>query len=60
LKLFVAEVSNQELRQVPLKVAKEERCSCWLIGANSNEEIPKSLGVGVVFQFFVSQKFVFS
>jgi hypothetical protein len=53
LKLFFAEVSNQELQQVLLKVAKEVRYSCWLIGAKSNVEIPKSLGVEVVFQFFV-------
>jgi hypothetical protein len=53
LKLFFAEVSNQELQQVQLKVVKEVRYSCWLIGARSNEEIPKSLGVEVVFQFFV-------
>jgi hypothetical protein len=60
LKPFFAEVSNQELQQVQLKVVKEVRCSCWLIGAKSNVENPKNLGVEVVFQFFVSQRFVFS
>jgi hypothetical protein len=60
LKLFFAEVSNQELLQVQLKVVKEVRYSCLLVGAKSNEEIPKSLGAEAVFQFFVSQKFVFS
>jgi hypothetical protein len=51
--LFFVEVWILELQQEQPKVVKVVQYSCWLIVANSSEEIPKCLMAGVEFQFFV-------